>query len=39
MQLLAEMQREVEWNLKMVKGMGSLSEVIALKECILRAQN
>ena len=39
MQLLAEMQREIEWNLKMVKGMGSLSEVIALKEGILRAKN
>ena len=39
MQLLAEMQRDIEWNLKMLKGMGSISEVIALKECILRAQN
>ena len=39
MQLLAEMQREVEWNLKMVKGMGSLSEVFALKECIFKALN
>ena len=36
MQLLAEMQRELEWNLKMTKGMGSLSEVLALKECVLR---
>ena len=35
-QLLAEMQREIEWNLKMSKGMGSVSEILALKECILR---
>ena len=35
-QLLAEMQREIEWNLKMSKGMGSVSEILALKECVLR---
>ena len=28
MQLLAEMQREIEWNLKMARQMGSLSEVL-----------
>ena len=35
-QLLDEMQKEIEWNLKMKKGLGSQSEVVALKECILK---
>ena len=35
MQLLAEIQKEIQWNLNMRK-FGSHSEVIALKECILR---
>jgi len=36
MQLLAEIQKEIQWNLKMMRKFGSQSEVIALKECILR---
>ena len=35
-QLLDEMQKEIEWNLKMKKDLGSQSEVLALKECILK---
>ena len=35
-QLLDEMQKEIEWNLKMKKGLGSQSEVVALKECLLK---
>jgi hypothetical protein len=35
MQLLAEIQKEIQWNLNMRK-FGSHSEVIALKECILQ---
>ena len=36
MQLLAEIQKEIQWNLKMMRKFGSHSEVIALKESILR---
>ena len=35
-QLLDEMQKEIEWNLKMKKGLGSQSEFVALKECLLK---
>ena len=35
-QLLDEMLKEIEWNLKMTNGLGSLSQVVALKMCILR---
>ena len=35
-QLLDEMLKEIQWNLKMMNGLGSLSEVFALKTCILR---
>merc|ERR1712115_218909 len=35
-QLLAEMQREIEWNLKMSKGMGSVSEILALNEYYMK---
>ena len=36
MQLLDEMLKEIQWNLKMTNSLGSLSEVLALKTCILR---
>ena len=32
--LLDELQKEIEWNLKMKKGLGPQSEVFALKECL-----
>ena len=38
-QLLDEMLKEIEWNLKMTNGLGSLSEVVSLKMCILRKRN
>ena len=34
MQLLDEMLKEIQWNLKMTNGLGSLSEVVSLKMCI-----
>ena len=36
MQLLDEMLKEIQWNLKMTNCLGSLSETIALKTCISR---
>ena len=35
-QLLDEMLKEIQWNLKMTNVLGSLSEVVALKMCISR---
>ena len=35
-QLLDDMHKEIEWNLKMKKGLGSQSEVVDLKECIFQ---
>ena len=39
MQLLDEMLKEIQWNLKMTNGLGSLSEVVSLKMCISRNRN
>ena len=39
MQLLDEMLKEIQWNLKMTNGLGSLSEVVSLKMCISRKRN
>ena len=39
MQLLDEMLKEIQWNLKMMNGLGSLSEVVSLKMCISRKRN
>ena len=38
-QLLNEMLKEIQWNLKMTNGLGSLSEVVSLKMCISRKRN
>ena len=39
MQLLDEMLKEIQWNLKMTNSLGCHSEVASLKMCISRERN